>query len=279
MILDSRRAGKASVEARGRDALTGSRAWAAVETSALTLVPVDLETASATSSASRVDSKYLFPIDLLPEILNAVRPVYRILEISGRRLSRYRTTYYDTRGLTFYHNHRTDRLPRRKVRRRDYLETRTAFLEVKETNSQSRTVKARVPVPAESIDEGDGLADIRSLALPYSVPPESLGLSIAVDYTRITLVGSTPLERVTFDLGLRATRGVAVAHYPDAVIAEVKQLRVARSSFVRELRSRNIREVNLSKYCVCLAALEPGLQRNRFSEDLRKLQPYQATSP
>lgn len=278
MILDSRTNRGTPGKNPARRTLAGSPALAAIEAATLDFAPIGLEMASATATENRVDSKYLFPIGLLPGILNAVQTDYRILEVAGRRLSRYRTTYYDTRDLTFYHSHRTDRLPRRKVRRRDYLETRTAFLEVKETNNHSRTIKVRVPWPSGSIGAESGLGDDRALALLYSVPPESLELILAIDYTRITLVGSEPLERVTLDLGLSATRGAARRDFPGAVIVEVKQWRAARSPFVRELRSRNIREVNLSKYCVCLAALEPRLQRNRFSEDLRRLEPYEATS-
>ncbi len=83
----------------------------------------------------RLDSKFIVPVADIPALLSGCAGRYRVLEVNGRRLCGYATTYYDTADLAFYRAHQTGRLPRRKVRVRDYVDTGARFLEEKVKNN------------------------------------------------------------------------------------------------------------------------------------------------
>jgi len=53
----------------------------------------------------RMDTKYLAPFHLLPEILSETKEFYKILEVNGERINTYDTLYYDTDNLNLYYNH------------------------------------------------------------------------------------------------------------------------------------------------------------------------------
>jgi hypothetical protein len=263
-------------------------AIAAIGAAANRLQSVGLGEAGTVAVADRVDRKFIFPIRLLPGILDSAPPGYRVLEIDGRRLSRYRTVYYDSPDLTFYHLHQSGRLPRQKVRVRGYPDSGTNYLEVKWKTNKRRTVKARAAL-AWAKDESrlDRLLGEHELPATFvDNLPAGLTESLRMEYTRLTLVHEAGAERVTFDLRLNAARGDRTQSLEEIVIAEIKQECPHRSTMMQVLRERVIREVRISKYCISMALLEPELKRNGFRETLRRIARYSpielgptATSP
>jgi hypothetical protein len=231
--------------------------------------PISLAEALEIAAPDRTETRFLLDVEALPPILETVAPFYRILEIDGRRIHRYRTRYYDTVDLRLYHAHQTGRVPRYKVRIREYLDTETAYAEIKQKTNRGRTLKFRIPV-------GDGpppFAELFASVMPHPRLPDPTALREAarIDYRRITLVSRDGTERATFDLNLECSREDRTRAYPGCVVAEVKQEHRTRTPVIAVLRRARIREAVFSKYCVCLASLETRLKQNQFKPTLTLL--------
>ena len=54
---------------------------------------------------NRVDSKFLVPQQVLPEILQSLQEDFTALEIDNKRLFKYESIYFDTRDYLFYSLH------------------------------------------------------------------------------------------------------------------------------------------------------------------------------
>src|ERR1041384_2152206 len=87
--------------------------------------PITLEEMDNVKLMNRTDTKYTFHISRLDEVLEMVMENYRVLEINGKRISNYKTLYYDTNGLELYHKHQSGKLNRYKVRHRTYVDSNT----------------------------------------------------------------------------------------------------------------------------------------------------------
>ncbi len=71
-----------------------------------------------------------------------------ILDTAGARSFRYESVYFDTPDLLSFRMAAQPRRRRFKLRTRTYLDSRTAFLELKTRGARSATVKDRVEYPA-----------------------------------------------------------------------------------------------------------------------------------
>jgi hypothetical protein len=226
----------------------------------------------------RVDRKFLLPSDLLGHILQAARTDYWVLVVGGSSSSRYSTFYYDTPGLGFYHAHHSDRFPRVKVRIRWYRDSGERYLEVKHKTNKGRTLKTRalLPLSWSAPDQlGAELFAFRDDLVPFA----HLEKSLVVDFTRVTLVRKDLKERITFDIGVRASMGEKSCGFPGVVIAELKQERSARSPLLEVLRRLHLREGSLSKYCLGIACLRPGVKANQFKETVRRIESFDRPGP
>ena len=216
---------------------------------------------------NRTDTKYIMPLGVLIRVLEALPAKYRALEIDGRRLHTYQTSYFDSPDFIAYQHHHNGRRDRYKVRYRQYVDTGLSFLEIKRKNNKDRTVKNR----RRAADRADGLGpreqDFISGHYPYQV--EVLEPSLWNSFYRITLVSNRRKERLTLDVGLSFGDRHAIAGLPAIAIAEVKQEGFSMDSdFIQQMRRQGIRPTGFSKYCIGLALLHPELKRNRFKDRL-----------
>ena len=92
----------------------------------------------------RVDSKFVVPVQLLPLLLQESQRQYSLLSINGVQRSNYSNVYFDTDGFNYYLMHHNGKLNRVKVRHRHYVDTATAFIELKFKNNKGRTLKTRI---------------------------------------------------------------------------------------------------------------------------------------
>ena len=106
--------------------------------------PTSLEEMEAVKLMDRTDTKFTFNVSQLELVLNEVNDDYKVLEVEGKRLSRYKTLYFDTEDLDLYLRHHAGQLNRYKIRHRTYVESNLGFLEVKFKNNKGRTVKNRI---------------------------------------------------------------------------------------------------------------------------------------
>lgn len=219
---------------------------------------------------NRIDSKFLLPVEYLPEIMNALRQDYKVLEVEGHRLCDYQTLYFDTSGLKLYNDHRKGRSGRYKIRQRHYIQSDQSFTEIKFKNNKGRTNKIRIP------NEGrPGMLDEESMAFvretsPYN--PSTLTPVLWVDYSRITLVNKLMPERLTLDFKLTFHNLQKRKAYPRLVIAEVKQDARFISMFTQLMKEYHFREDGMSKYCLGIINLYPNVQYNNLKPQLHYLQ-------
>ena len=147
------------------------------------LSSISLDDVGGAALLDRHENKFLVPAPSIAELLGCCAAGYRVLDIRGRRLCRYSTTYFDTVDLAFYRAHQTGRLPRRKVRLRTYVDTGAHFLEVKEKGKTGRTSKTRVALVGDAANDNE----LAALLVERS-PEHPLRASMHVDYQRVTLV-------------------------------------------------------------------------------------------
>jgi hypothetical protein len=214
-----------------------------------------------------LDVKFLMPIGALPALLAPWSASYRVLEVAGHRLSRYRTTYFDTDSLQLYHTHLVGRSPRQKLRVREYLDSGSRFLELKQKTAQGRTIKKRRP-----LEPGvEPLSALAELPIDPRLAEGPLHASLEVCYRRATLVARDAPERLTFDFDLAFRRGDGAVQHPGVVVVEVKRASRGRSPFLDAARHWSRHTVGLSKYGMGLAALVPDIRRHRHLPALRRI--------
>lgn len=231
--------------------------------------PISLKEMEDVALMDRLDTKYVFPLRDLPKILDEMRPHYRSLVVSGSRLSRYETLYYDTADLELYHRHHSGRSNRYKVRSRRYVDSDLCYFEIKHRTNKGRTIKNRIRT--EGIEGEISENSARFLGELTNLDPLKLKGTIWVHYWRATLVSQTTAERLTLDLGLSYRAASQEIDFSKTVIAEVKRARVRDASPASSIFARRrIRPGSVSKYCLGLISTHANLRRNNFQEKIRK---------
>lgn len=233
--------------------------------------PIPLDDLDGVDLMNRTDTKFVLPVGHLAGLLDLLRADYRCLSLDGQRLCAYETLYFDTPDLRLYHEHRTGRLNRCKIRQRRYVASGLTFTEVKRKTNKGRTVKTRVEIP-DGVRPVFDEASRRFLREQTPLDPDALRPTLWVRYTRLTLVGRATAERLTFDFDLAFSDGTVQLRYPQIVVAEVKQNAQQGSPFRALMKRRQFREGALSKYCLGLISLDRTLPQNRFKAKFRRLQ-------
>jgi hypothetical protein len=232
---------------------------------------MSLEDMEGISLLNRQDSKYAFNQALLGEVLERAAAHYRILDTDASRLIRYQNRYFDTPDFALFSDHHNGKRPRYKFRYRRYVQSDLCFFERKFKNNKGRTLKKRVVVQGIS----DGLEQPGIAELLERTPYRSGQLQpvLDLDFQRFTLASHAMNDRCTIDTGLSIRRGNRSVHFPELVICEIKQSRFSRdNALVRALESLHIAPLSLSKYCLGLLYLQPGVRYNRFKEKTLHLQ-------
>ncbi|MDG1819797.1 MAG: polyphosphate polymerase domain-containing protein [Porticoccaceae bacterium] len=221
----------------------------------------------------RVDSKFVVPAELLPFLLQESQRQYSLLSIDGVVRSDYLNVYFDTDGFDYYLMHHNGKLNRVKVRHRHYVDTGTAFLELKFKNNKGRTLKTRVQADLDAdkaiVEHRDFLSD-HGIAQQCNLRPCQIS-----SYQRICLASQSIGERITIDTkpSFVASDSGAKVVLDDAIIIEIKQPRIDRQSpFYRLVRSLGLRPQSFSKYCVGVSlTMQDRIKTNRFQRDIRKV--------
>lgn len=225
------------------------------------------------SLMDRIDTKFVFPRQLLQRVIHQLSDFYNILEIKDNRIFTYQNVYWDTPDFKFYHNHHNGKLNRYKVRYRRYRETRTTFLEVKFKTNKKRTIKERISVHGLH----KSMPQTEHSFLMQRLPSEfhDLQPSLIGTYRRITFASKTSQERVTIDFDARFKNPMTGqdVHLKNLIIAEVKQSKALTSSrFLEIMRQYRLQPTSFSKYCIgCCMTAKDSIKTNRFKLKLRGL--------
>jgi hypothetical protein len=224
----------------------------------------------------RVDAKYVISLDQLATLARRLRATHAVLEIEARRAFRYRTVYFDTGELRIFRDHVQERRRRYKARAREYVESGLCMFEVKLKTARGRTVKHRMPYDGARPGElsEPALAFLREcLERSYGRAPDArLRPTLAVAYTRVTLVAPALGERLTcdFDLAFSAPGGASGRLAADRVIVESKSAH-GNATADRALRALGARpEDGCSKYCLGVGFTNPHVNSNRMRPLLRR---------
>jgi len=240
-------------------------------TSALALnrySPISLSKMADVALLNRTDTKYVLSTATLQKIMPQLAADYSTLVVDGKRLSPYRTLYFDTKAFSLYHRHHAGVLDRYKVRSREYVDSQLAFLEVKHKTNKGRTIKSRMQTPELAAALFGEKIDFLHNTYPHDA--SELEPKLWVEYSRITLVSHHRKERVTIDLNLSYAWNGQTIDLPHIAIVEVKEDGFSRHSDMgRQLRRHQVHATGFSKYCVGISLIYPELKHNNFKSKLR----------
>jgi VTC domain len=221
---------------------------------------------------TRVDRKYLVEVDRFVDLIAKLTDTWAALEIDGRRGFAYESVYFDTSDLLTYRQHLQGRRRRYKVRTRAYLDSGDGAFEVKLNGRRDATVKARLlhPVPDRARITPYAQAFLAArLREAYGLPAPQLEPGVTTTYRRTTLVALFENARVTCDVGVTFAGAGRVALGPSGhVLVETKS--PDSSAADRALRELGLRPVQISKYCVAVALLHPGIRANPWHRTMRR---------
>lgn len=223
---------------------------------------ITLEEMDNVKLLDRLDTKFAFCREKLPELLQEMKNDYRVLEVNGLKIGRYETRYFDTADFRLYLHHHNGKMNRFKIRFRKYIDSNTAFFEIKLKNSRGRMIKKRVQVP-DIEDMIQGPAE-ELLLQKTQLPSKVFQPVLNVYYSRMTFVNRNSNERLTIDTGLSYSGFSKKTAFPSLVIAETKQEKSGTSPFISLMHKHHIRPLSVSKYCLGIANLVDGIKKNNF---------------
>ena len=246
--------------------------------------PITLAEMSDVKLMNRVDTKFVMPLSLLPELLRLSQADYFVQEIAGKRTGDYDTVYYDTEDLDMYIRHHDRQLVRQKIRVRTYVESHLFFLEVKRKNNKGRTKKKRISLPSTALApdmigqaKEDPIRVDEFIAAKSRYTYDQISPRLRTCFTRITLVNKAKTERLTIDTALRFTNlRTGVEHSnPQLVIVELKRDGNVPSPMLSITQQLRIHPLKISKYCIGTALTTPEIKKNRFKPKIHRLQKNQ----
>jgi hypothetical protein len=243
---------------------------ALVGEAAAMLEPISLAEVGRAALLERIDTKYAVPAARVAEVIRQSASAYRILEVAGERLHRYRTVYYDTTELAFYHAHHAGRYPRYKVRVRSYEDTGVRFAEIKRKTNTSRTVKTRAQLQNSAARAIDALWTVAEPELEVADVFDLLRETAAISFRRLTLVHRVNAERITFDTMIACELDGRSSRFPGLCVVEVKRASRVPSSMAAALGALHVRSATISKYCLAIVSLSDRAKTNRFKPVLRR---------
>lgn len=241
------------------------------------LPAVGLDELQATAALqTRVDRKYVLPLDALPDLVAALPDGTRRLVIDGRDGFGYESVYFDTPDLDAFHLAAGRRRRRYKVRTRTYTDTGGCWLEVKTRGPRGTTVKDRREHDVRVRDEvGDALGFVldtlaaHGVALPDPRSGEPLlAPTLTTQYRRRTL-HLPDGARLTVDTGLEWLGARSTAAVPGHAVVETKSVGGA-SAADRALWALGHRPSRISKYATGLVVLDPALGGRPWRRTLRR---------
>lgn len=218
----------------------------------------------------RVESKFVIPIAATQALVASLASDYVVLPAGAARVASYRSLYFDTEDLAFFHAQRRGYRLRHKVRIRHYPDRLVSFLEIKMRVGDGLTSKARRPrAYGDDAMSADDLRFVRA----HAPVGDDLGPRVRIDYSRITLLNLRCAERVTIDIDLAVSGGVLGDWIRNVAVVEVKQATLdRRSTAMATLRAARWRPGWASKYCIGVACTRPDVRLTRLREGLRAVE-------
>jgi hypothetical protein len=231
---------------------------------------ISLEDLDKVQLLNRKDTKFVFSQSKLLQLLDRLKPFYRILEIEGKRIFVYDNTYFDTDEFFFYTQHHNECRKRFKVRYRKYCETNEQYFEIKVKDNKNRTIKNRFRSSnrnGDFVEEEKRLISEKTGLLPQHLIPK-----LDIQFSRITLADNSFNERLTIDTNLSVKNGISSKIFDQLAVSEIKQKKYdPKSDFIQILRDLKIPEMRFSKYCMGMLHVYKKIKYNRFKPKLLRI--------
>jgi hypothetical protein len=231
--------------------------------------PITLQGLDKVALLKRIDTKFIFHIKDLAEILEEVEGDYYVLEIDEKRNFAYESLYFDTPNYDLYKFHHNGKLNRVKIRYRRYVDSGLCYFEVKyKINGGLRTDKKRFKTA--QIEQTLSQPELDIIYHPQ-LDNDELQPVLWIHFTRITLASRKFNERLTIDINLSYSDDKQTQHLSDLVIAEIKTEKSCfNSPIVKAFKDRHYEQSGFSKYAIGTALLAP-VKYNNFKPQLIKL--------
>jgi hypothetical protein len=218
---------------------------------------------------NRVDTKYVFSVRKLSDLIDILNGNYKVLDINNTRAFPYHTTYMDTPDYLFYNQHVRGELERHKIRYRKYESTGNSFLEIKKKTNKRRTIKLRIE---NNFIPGSFDAPAVDFIRENSPFNSMLIKPVLINrFTRATLIGLESKERITIDYNISFSELIngGQTEMPYLTIVELKKEGYSpRSPFYNLIKQLNIYPTGFSKYCMGSAILNDLLRKNMIKPKL-----------
>ena len=231
---------------------------------------ISLEDLDRVQLLNRKDTKFVFSQNKLLQLLDRLKPFYRILEIEGKRTFVYDNTYFDTDEFFFYTQHHNECRKRFKVRYRKYCETNKQYFEIKVKDNKNRTIKNRIRSANRNGDFCE--EEKRLISEKTGLSPQHLIPKLDIQFSRITLADNSFNERLTIDTNLSVKNGISSKIFDQLAVSEIKQKKYdPKSDFIQILRDLKIPEMRFSKYCMGMLHVHKDIRHNRFKPKLLRI--------
>ena len=221
---------------------------------------------------TRIDRKYVVPVDLAQEMLASLYPAWGVLSLDGRRTTHYRSTYFDSADLDTARAHVQRRRRRWKARSRLYVEDRLCRMEVKAKDGRGHTVKSVVDSTADRygclshVERDFVTSTLRNHAIRVDV--HRLMPSMEVSYERMTLARTDHLPaRMTIDWGVACALADERMWIDEGHVLVETKGDLQPSDADRLLATLGVRPRPFSKYAAAASLLRSDIADN----DVRRL--------
>lgn len=227
---------------------------------------ISLSEIDSISLTKRIDTKFVFHISRLPQILKDIQDHYKILKIKDMSNQCYSTTYYDTNDKTLYFHHHQGRANRFKVRIRHYHNSDDRFFEIKYKKDLKQTRKKRIKI-TKKFNKGiciKGMMKKKGFEIDGK-----LDNNLSNYFTRITLANLEGIERATIDFNLSFEKDGKKISLPYLTIVEIKtERKFTNSKLYKKLKKDRIYPMRISKYVLGSILFDNNLKSNRFKEKM-----------
>ena len=234
-------------------------------------LPISLSEMDKVSLLKRVDTKYVVSVKNLSDFLMSITSTHRILEINNKRIQTYETYYYDTSNMDMYIAHHNKKANRFKVRTRQYIESDLLFLEVKNKSNKGKTVKKRIKLKSNIIDNNIKAKQFIAANSPFLL--KDLSPVLANTFRRLTLVDNKLTERLTIDFELKAwdiSNESNSIFLEKIAIIELKRDQNSIANTHKQLLDLRIKSMGFSKYAISSSILFANkLKHNNFKNKQR----------
>ena len=231
-------------------------------------VKIDLKGLDEVKLLNRIDSKYIIHISQFVNLLNEIKPHYKVLKIEDKLIHTYESLYFDTDDFTLYNYHHNGKADRFKTRYRKYVDSGLCYFEVKYKDKANRTDKKRVK-KSHILLELDAID--KSIIEHNQVDIHALKPQVWIYFKRITLANNNMKERLTLDIDISFKRKEQTQAFPHLVIIEIKQEKSSSTSEILDsLKKRHLEQIGFSKYSTAIALME-NVKSNNFKPNFIKL--------